>query len=116
MKIERVNSEIAKILREVIGEDIKDPRVSECKMLTIMSVDTSADLGVALVFVSVMDGDPEAVIEGLNAAKGYLRNALFKRMKIRTVPELKFLLDTSVDYGFKIDKILQQLKKEEASD
>ncbi len=116
MKIERVNSEIKKILTEIIGEEIKDPRVSECKMLTIMNVDTSADLSVALVFVSVMDGDSEAVIEGLNAAKGYLRNALFKRLKVRTVPELKFVLDTSIDYGFKIDRILQQLKKEEESE
>ena len=116
MKIERVNSEIKKILTEIIGEEIKDPRVSECKMLTIMNVDTSADLSVALVFVSVMDGDSEAVIEGLNASKGYLRNALFKRLKVRTVPELKFVLDTSIDYGFKIDRILQQLKKEEESE
>ena len=116
MKIERVNSEIKKILTEIIGEEIKDPRVSECKMLTIMNVDTSADLSVALVFASVMDGDSEAVIEGLNAAKGYLRNALFKRLKVRTVPELKFVLDTSIDYGFKIDRILQQLKKEEESE
>lgn len=116
MKIERVNSEIKKILTEIIAEEIKDPRVSECKMLTIMNVDTSADLSVALVFVSVMDGDSEAVIEGLNAAKGYLRNALFKRLKVRTVPELKFVLDTSIDYGFKIDRILQQLKKEEESE
>ena len=116
MKIERVNSEIKKILTEIIGEEIKDPRVSECKMLTIMNVDTSADLSVALVFVSVMDGDSEAVIEGLNAAKGYLRNALFKRLKVRTVPELKCVLDTSIDYGFKIDRILQQLKKEEESE
>lgn len=116
MKIERVNSEIKKILTEIIVEEIKDPRVSECKMLTIMNVDTSADLSVALVFVSVMDGDSEAVIEGLNAAKGYLRNTLFKRLKVRTVPELKFVLDTSIDYGFKIDRILQQLKKEEESE
>ena len=116
MKIERVNSEIKKILTEIIGEEIKDPRVSECKMLTIMNVDTSADLSVALVFVSVMDGDSEAVIEGLNAAKGYLRNALFKRLKVRTVPELKFVLDTIIDYGFKIDRILEELKKEEESE
>lgn len=114
MKIERVNSEIQKIVTEIINDEIKDPRVSECQMLTVMNVDTSADLSVALVFVSVMDGDPDAVIEGLNAAKGYIRNALFKRMKVRTVPELKFVLDTSIDYGFRIDKILQQLKKEEA--
>ena len=115
MKIERVNSELRKLLSEVISEEIKDPRVSECDMLSIMDVDTSSDLGVALVFVSVMGGDPEAVIERLNAAKGYIRNALFKRMKVRTVPELKFVLDTSVDYGFKIDKILQKLKKDEES-
>lgn len=113
MKIDRVNSEIRKILMEIIREDIKDPRVSECDMLSIMDVDTTGDLKYCTVYVSVMGGNPEEVIEGLNAAKGYLRNELFARLKVRAVPELTFRLDKSVDYGFKIDNILKRLNDEE---
>lgn len=113
MKIERVNSEIRKILMEIITEELKDPRVSDCEMLSIMDVDTTGYLKYCNVYVSVMGGNPSEVIEGLNAAKGYLRNELFQRMKVRAVPELIFKLDKSVDYGFKIDNILKQLKEEE---
>lgn len=113
MKIDRVNSEIRKILMEIIREDIKDPRVSECDMLSIMDVDTTGDLKYCTVYVSVMGGKPEEVIKGLNAAKGYLRNELFARLKVRAVPELTFRLDKSVDYGFKIDNILKRLNDEE---
>ena len=115
MKIDRVNSEIRKVLSELINGELKDPRVAECDMLSIMDVVTTGDLKYCTVYVSVMGGDPDAVIEGLNAAKGFLRNELFARLKVRAVPELTFRLDKSVDYGFKIDKILEQLKKEEKS-
>ena len=50
---------------------------------------------------------------GLNAASGYLRNELFARLKIRAVPELIFVLDDSIEYGLKIDRILKELNKDE---
>ena len=56
MKIERVNSEIRKILMEIITEELKDPRVSDCEMLSIMDVDTTGDLKYCNVYVSVMGG------------------------------------------------------------
>jgi ribosome-binding factor A len=46
----------------------------------------------------------------LNASAGFLRNALFNRLKIRAVPNLIFVLDDSIDYGFKIEKILKEIK------
>ncbi|MBR2480470.1 MAG: 30S ribosome-binding factor RbfA [Clostridia bacterium] len=110
MNIERVNSEIMKELMSLIRNELKDPRVRDCKMLSIMRVDTTGDLKYAKVYVSVMDHEnPQEVIKGLNASAGFLRNALFNRLKIRAVPNLIFVLDDSIDYGFKIEQILKQI-------
>lgn len=114
MKIERVNSEIRKELIELITLEVKDPRVHDCEMLSIMRAETTGDLKYCKVYVSVMGSpDPAGVISGLNAASGYLRNELFARLKIRAVPELIFVLDDSIEYGLKIDRILKELNKDE---
>ncbi len=114
MKIERVNSEIRKELMELITFEVKDPRVHDCEMLSIMRAETTGDLKYCKVYVSVMGSpDPAGVIAGLNAASGYLRNELFAHLKIRAVPELTFVLDDSIDYGLRIDRILKELKKDD---
>ncbi|MBQ9114687.1 MAG: 30S ribosome-binding factor RbfA [Clostridia bacterium] len=110
MNIDRVNSEIMKELMGLIRNELKDPRVRDCQMLSIMRVETTGDLKYAKVFVSVMDGNAQEVVKGLNASAGFLRNALFNRLKIRAVPTLIFVLDDSIDYGFKIEKILKEIK------
>ncbi|MBQ8177585.1 MAG: 30S ribosome-binding factor RbfA [Clostridia bacterium] len=109
MNIDRVNSEIMKELMGLIRNELKDPRVRDCRMLSIMRVETTGDLKYAKVFVSVMDGNAQEVVKGLNASAGFLRNALFNRLKIRAVPTLIFVLDDSIDYGFKIEKILKEI-------
>ncbi len=109
MNIDRVNSEIMKELMSLIRNELKDPRVRDCQMLSIMRVETTGDLKYAKVFVSVMDGNAQEVVSGLNASAGFLRNALFNRLKIRAVPSLIFVLDDSIDYGFKIEKILKEI-------
>ncbi len=109
MNIDRVNSEIMKELMGLIRNELKDPRVKECKMLSIMRVDTTGDLKYAKVYVSIMDSNAEDVVKGLNASAGFLRNALFNRLKIRAVPNLIFVLDDSIEYGFKIEKILKEI-------
>lgn len=110
MNIERVNSEIMKELMSLIRTELKDPRVRDCGMLSIMRVDTTGDLKYSKIHVSIMGHDnPQEVIKGLNASAGFLRNALFNRLKIRAVPTLIFVLDDSIDYGFKIEKILKEI-------
>ncbi len=98
-----------KELMDLIRNELKDPRVKECKMLSIMRVDTTGDLKYAKISVSVMDDNAAEVIKGLNASAGFLRNALFNRLKIRAVPSLTFVLDDSIEYGFKIEKILKEI-------
>ena len=66
-------------------------------MVTIQSVEVTPDYAHAKVFFSVLVGDPETCAEGLNQAAGFLRNGLFKRLHIHTVPTLHFLFDRTTE-------------------
>jgi len=85
----RVADQIQRDLSELIRE-LKDPRLG---MVTIQSVEVTPDYAHAKVFFSVLVGDAEACNEGLNQAAGFLRNGLFKRLHIHTVPTLHFQYD-----------------------
>ena len=85
----RVADQIQRDLAELIRE-LKDPRLG---MVTLQSVEVSPDYAHAQVFFSVLVGDPQGCSEALNQAAGFLRNGLFKRLHIHTVPTLHFLFD-----------------------
>ena len=85
----RVADQIQRDLSELIRE-LKDPRLG---LVTIQSVEVTPDYAHAKVFFSVLVGDAEACAEGLNQAAGFLRNGLFKRLHIHTVPTLHFQYD-----------------------
>lgn len=86
----RVSDQIQRDLTELIARELKDPRVG---MVTLQAVDVSPDYAHAKVYFSVLSGDPQACAQGLNQAAGFLRNGLFKRLHIHTVPTLHFVFD-----------------------
>ena len=86
----RVADQIQRDLSELIARELKDPRVG---MVTINAVEVTPDYAHAKVFFSLLNGDPEETATGLNAAAGFLRNGLFKRLHIHTVPTLHFIFD-----------------------
>ena len=86
----RVADQIQRDLSELIARELKDPRVG---MVTIQTVEVTPDYAHAKVFFSVLVGDVEATAEALNQAAGFLRNGLFKRLHIHTVPTLHFVFD-----------------------
>jgi len=86
----RVADQIQRDLAELIARELKDPRVG---MITLNAVEVTPDYAHAKVFFSQLTGDPEQSLLGLNAAAGYLRNGLFKRLHIHTVPTLHFVYD-----------------------
>ena len=86
----RVADQIQRDLTGLIARELKDPRVG---MVTINAVEVTPDYAHAKVFFSVLIGDAEACNEGLNQAAGFLRNGLFKRLHIHTVPTLHFQYD-----------------------
>ncbi len=111
IRIERVNSEIQKQIALIIEQEIKNPIVKEA-MVTVTDVKTTPDLKYAKVFLSIYASNEEtkkAVFEAIEKSGLFIRNKLKNTMKIRLIPELTFSIDNSIDYGIKIDKILQSL-------
>jgi ribosome-binding factor A len=90
----RVADQIQRDLSELIARELKDPRVG---MVTISAVEVTPDYAHAKVFFSLLNGDPEETATGLNAAAGFLRNGLFKRLHIHTVPTLHFIFDRTTE-------------------
>ncbi len=90
----RVADQIQRDLSELIARELKDPRVG---MITINAVEVTPDYAHAKVFFSLLTGDPEEATQGLNAAAGFLRNGLFKRLHIHTVPTLHFVFDRTTE-------------------
>ena len=86
----KVADQIQRDLSELIARELKDPRVG---MVTLQAVEVTPDYAHAKVFFSQLTGDPQQTLEGLNQAAGFLRNGLFKRLHIHTVPTLHFVFD-----------------------
>ena len=90
----RVADQIQRDLTELIARELKDPRVG---LVTLNAVEVTPDYAHAKVYFSLLTGDPQEAADGLNAAAGFLRNGLFKRLQIHTVPTLHFVFDRTIE-------------------
>lgn len=110
-KLGRITSDIKLALSELLRE-VKDPRVS--KLLSIVKVDLSGDLSYATVYVSAIEGYEATVasVKALKGASGFLRRELGARLKLRKVPELRFVADDSINISANISKIIDSFKEE----
>ena len=91
-----------------LAAQVHDPRVG---LVTITGCDITPDYAHAKVYFTVLGSDPEACAEGLNNAAGMLRNILFRRLTIHTVPTLHFTIDESVERGFAMDALIREAMK-----
>lgn len=109
----RINDEIQKEVSQIIRSDLKDPRVGV--ITSVIKVDTTSDLKYCKVYVSVLgDDDKKAeVLEVLKKAAGFIRSLIANRINLRVTPEFTFILDDSLEYSFKIDKIIRDINKEQ---
>ena len=114
-RVHRQSEDIARELTAIL-RTVKDPRVKD-SMLSIVRVDVSSDLSYATVYVSALAGMEAAktAVEGLKSAAGYMRSSLGSALKLRHVPELRFVADDSIAYSAHINETLQSLKKEDAT-
>lgn len=101
----RVADQIQRDLAELIAREVKDPRVG---MVTINAVEVTPDYAHAKVFFSVLTGNPEEATFGLNAAAGFLRNGLFKRLHIHTVPTLHFVFDRTTERAADMNALISK--------
>jgi ribosome-binding factor A len=108
----RVADQIQRDLAELI-RGLKDPRIG---MVTIQAVDVTPDYAHAKVFFSVLMGDAGECEVALNEAAGYLRNGLFKRLAIHTVPTLHFLFDRTTERAAEMSMLIRQANATRAKD
>ena len=107
----RVADQIQRDLAELIRE-LKDPRIG---MVTINAVEVTPDYAHAKVFFSVLVGDVAASEEALNEAAGFLRNGLFKRLQIHTVPTLHFHFDRTTERAAEMNALIRQANAQRAA-
>ena len=117
IKNTRVNTEVMHELSNILRGGIKDPRVAE--FTSVVAVEVAPDLKTCKAYISVL-GDEKAqadTIKGLQSAEGYIRRELAHSLNLRNTPEIRFIMDQSIEYGVamskKIDDITKGCKKEE---
>ena len=113
---ERLAGEFQKEISAIISRDLRNKYPDLSAIISVLSADIAPDLKSAKIFISIYDTDTarrDNTFAIIKENAGFIRHALSKTMRIRTVPELRFVLDGSMEYGAKIDKILSGLNIEE---
>jgi ribosome-binding factor A len=105
---QRVAAEIHRLLNELLQVEVKDPRLYG---VTVNDVEVSGDLGVAKVYFGTLDPDQDAAEaqDAFDSATGFLRSRVGQALRIRRVPELRFIRDTSAKRGFELSRLLDEL-------
>ncbi len=108
----RVADQIQRDVSELIRE-LKDPRIG---LVTINAVEVTPDYAHAKVFFSVLINDPAECEKALNEAAGFLRNGLFKRLTIHTVPTLHFVFDKTTERAADLSALINKANAVRAKD
>lgn len=111
-RMDRTGEDIMRELTAIL-RTVKDPRVSG--LISIVRAEVTRDMSYATVYISSMDGIEAAknAVKGLTSAAGYMRRELGAALKLRHVPELRFVADDSIAYSSKIAKTLRDLQTED---
>ena len=114
IKNTRINSQVQRVLAEVIRGEIKDPRIH--LMTSVIDVFVAPDLKTCKVWISVLGSqkEKEDTLLGLNNAKGFIKNKIAKELNMRNTPHIEFILDTSIEYGATMSKMIDDISKKES--
>ncbi|QBR83226.1 30S ribosome-binding factor RbfA [Legionella israelensis] len=105
-RTDRVAGLIQRKLAQIIQQEVKDPRLSG--FVTVSAVKVSSDLGHAKVYFTVLNEDKELATSILNSAASFLRTVLARSIKLRTVPQLHFVYDESIEYGKRLSRLIDE--------
>ena len=112
IKNTRINMEVQRELSQIIRSEIKDPRIHP--LTSVVAVEVTPDFKYCKAYISVL-GDEEAgkaTIEGLRSAASFVRRELAHRVNLRNTPEIKFILDQSIEYGVNMSKLIDEVTKD----
>jgi ribosome-binding factor A len=108
---QRVGDLFRKEIADIIIYRLKDPRIG---FITVTGVDVTDDIKLARVYVSIFkEGERKTTLEVLNSAKSFVRSELSKRLRMKFIPSIEFRLDTSIEYGNKIEELLKEIEENE---
>ena len=109
LKIDRLNNTFAREISKIIHDEIKDKDIG---FVTITEVRITNDLSFAKVYITSLSDNREKVLNSLNKASGFIRTMLCSRVKMRKMPEIRFVYDESIEYGKKIEDIIERINNE----
>ena len=109
VKIDRLNNMFVEEISKILHQEIKDRDIN---FVTVTEARITNDLSFAKVYITTMDNDRDKVLKALNKASSYIRTMLCDRVKIRKMPELHFVYDESIEYGKKIEDIIERTNNE----
>ena len=110
IRTERIGAEIQKELSKIIRDDLNDPRLSDTATVSVIEVRVTNDLSFADCYISVLgdNAKKDDVLDALNQAKGYIKMLIGDRMRLRSMPEFRFKLDESIEYGAYMEKLIKE--------
>ena len=111
IKVDRIGSNLVKEISYILMTEVKNPDV---RFVTVTDCKVTQDLSYAKVYVTVFNQDKiEETMKALKQASGFIRHELRERLDIRHIPELEFVYDESIEYGKKIEDIIEKIKEED---
>ena len=115
IKNTRINGEVQKELSRIIQNGIKDPRIAP--LTSVVSVEVAPDLKTCKAYISVLGSEKAAAdtLAGLKSAEGFIRRQLAHTVNLRNTPEIRFILDESIEYGVNMSKLIDDVTKKDAS-
>ncbi len=108
-RTDRIAEMIQRKLAQIIPQEVRDPRLNG--IVTVSAVKVAADLGHAKVYFTVLNADKKLAESILNGAASYLRSALARSITLRTVPQLHFIYDVSIEYGQNLSRLIDDLNQ-----
>jgi ribosome-binding factor A len=113
-RTDRIAEMIARQLSKIIPQELKDPRLKG--FITISAVKVTKDLSEAKVYFTVFNEDKKQALSILNAAASYLRSALAQVIRLRTMPQLHFIYDESLEYGMRLSRLIDEANPSDEKD
>jgi ribosome-binding factor A len=111
-RLKKIEVDLQREISFIINTKVKDPRIG---FITITYIKLSSDYHYMDVYFTVMDKEQnlKSCLEGLNKSRGFIKKNLLDRVKLKSIPDIKFVYDELIDKGFRINEILEKIKLNE---
>lgn len=111
IKLDRIESNLVKEISYILANEVKD---QDIKFVTVTACHVTSDLSYAKVYYTVLDDTKrDSTAKALKNASGFIRKELMDRVDIRYTPELEFIFDNSIEYGKKIENIIEEIHEKD---